>query len=994
MACIFYLFLTMFGFSLMSRVQGWTYHTSPKNMSYDEAYTFCTTKYTAMVAIQNREENTYLNNILPLNPSYYWIGIRKNTTTGDWTWVGTKKKLTEEAKNWANREPNNLNKNKNEDCVEMYVKRPTEEGKWNDISCSEKKVALCYTASCHPSSCNNHGECVETINNYTCRCYDGFYGTECKHVVTCPELHSINNGSVECSHVHGDFTYESSCHFSCSEGNELVGPKSLQCMARGDWGDQTPYCKVVSCSEVNSIDHGSVTCSNVHGNFAYQSSCNFSCSEGYELVGSESLQCMATGEWEDQIPHCKAVSCLEINGINNGSVECSHLHGDLTFESSCHFSCSEGYDLVGSESLQCVATGEWDDQIPHCKVVTCPEVNSVDHGLVTCSHVHGDFAYQSSCNFSCSEGYELVGSKKLQCTASREWEDQIPHCKAVSCPEINVINNGSVECSQLHGDFTFESSCHFSCSEGYELVGSESLQCLATGEWGDLIPHCKAVSCPKINLINNGSVECSHLHGDFTFESSCHFSCSEGYELVGLESLQCTATGEWGDLIPHCKVVTCPEVNSVDHGLVTCSHVHGDFAYQSSCNFSCSEGYELVGSKKLQCTARGEWGDQIPHCKAVSCPEINGINNGSVECSQLHGDFTFESSCHFSCSEGYELVGSGSLQCTATGEWGDLIPHCKAVSCPKINLINNGSVECSHLHGDFTFESSCHFSCSEGYELVGPESLQCVATGEWDDQIPHCKVATCPEVNSVDHGLVTCSHVHGDFAYQSSCNFTCSEGYELVGSKQLQCTASGEWGDQIPHCKAVSCPEVNGINNGSVECSHLHGDFTYESSCHFSCSEGYELVGSESLQCTATGKWDDRIPHCKALTCEPLFAPFMGNITCTHLLGEFQYGSLCTFDCELDWILNGTSTVMCSSNGNWTAAAPSCEAEKKVPEILATYATVGIALTSTSVMSTVMLLLWLVKRFRKTASTFTPSSKNYQHLEELGVYQNTGNNNV
>lgn len=36
-------------------------------------------------------------------------------------------------------------------------------------------------ASCDQSSCSGHGECVETINNHTCRCDAGFYGPECQH---------------------------------------------------------------------------------------------------------------------------------------------------------------------------------------------------------------------------------------------------------------------------------------------------------------------------------------------------------------------------------------------------------------------------------------------------------------------------------------------------------------------------------------------------------------------------------------------------------------------------------------------------------------------------------------------------------------------------------------------------------------------------------------------------------------------------------------------
>ena len=101
-----------------------------------------------MVAIQNWEEIAHLNSWLPRKAGYYWIGIRK--INGTWTWVGTNKTLTAEATNWAKGEPNNGKSSKYqssrpEDCVEMYIKRNEDPGKWNDGDCRKTKTALCFT---------------------------------------------------------------------------------------------------------------------------------------------------------------------------------------------------------------------------------------------------------------------------------------------------------------------------------------------------------------------------------------------------------------------------------------------------------------------------------------------------------------------------------------------------------------------------------------------------------------------------------------------------------------------------------------------------------------------------------------------------------------------------------------------------------------------------------------------------------------------------------
>ena len=122
-------------------------------MPWEKARAFCRENYTDLVAIQNKGEIEYLNKTLPFSRTYYWIGIRK--VEGVWTWVGTNKSLTEEAKNWGAGEPNN--RKSKEDCVEIYIKRNKDSGKWNDDACHKAKTALCYTGRDRPDCCTALG---------------------------------------------------------------------------------------------------------------------------------------------------------------------------------------------------------------------------------------------------------------------------------------------------------------------------------------------------------------------------------------------------------------------------------------------------------------------------------------------------------------------------------------------------------------------------------------------------------------------------------------------------------------------------------------------------------------------------------------------------------------------------------------------------------------------------------------------------------------------
>uniref|UniRef100_A0A8D1R620 E-selectin n=2 Tax=Sus scrofa TaxID=9823 RepID=A0A8D1R620_PIG len=416
---------------LLLRESGaWSYSASTETMTFDDASAYCQQRYTHLVAIQNHAEIEYLNSTFNYSASYYWIGIRK--INGTWTWIGTKKALTLEATNWAPGEPNN--KESNEDCVEIYIKRDKDSGKWNDERCSKKKLALCYTAACTPTSCSGHGECIETINSSTCQCYPGFRGLQCEQVVECDALENPVNGVVTC-------------------------PQSLP----------------------------------------WNTTCAFECKEGFELIGPEHLQCTSSGSWDGKKPTCKAVTCDTVGHPQNGDVSCNHSSiGEFAYKSTCHFTCAEGFGLQGPAQIECTAQGQWTQQAPVCKAVKCPAVSQPKNGLVKFTHSPtGEFTYKSSCAFSCEEGFELRGSAQLACTSQGQWTQEVPSCQVVQCSSLEVPREINMSCS---GEPVFGAVCTFACPEGWMLNGSVALTCGATGHWSGMLPTCEAPAESKIPL--------------------------------------------------------------------------------------------------------------------------------------------------------------------------------------------------------------------------------------------------------------------------------------------------------------------------------------------------------------------------------------------------------------------------------------------------------------------------------------------------------------
>uniref|UniRef100_A0A2R9AYQ7 p-selectin n=1 Tax=Pan paniscus TaxID=9597 RepID=A0A2R9AYQ7_PANPA len=540
-------------------VAAWTYHYSTKAYSWNISRKYCQNRYTDLVAIQNKNEIDYLNKVLPYYSSYYWIGIRKNNKT--WTWVGTKKALTNEAENWADNEPNN--KRNNEDCVEIYIKSPSAPGKWNDEHCLKKKHALCYTASCQDTSCSKQGECLETIGNYTCSCYPGFYGPECEYVRECGELELPQHVLMNCSHPLGNFSFNSQCSFHCTDGYQVNGPSKLECLASGIWTNKPPQCLAAQCPPLKIPERGNMTCLHSAKAFQHQSSCSFSCEEGFALVGPEVVQCTASGVWTAPAPVCKAISCEPLESPVHGSMDCSPSLRAFQYDTNCSFRCAEGFMLRGADIVRCDNLGQWTAPAPVCQALQCQDLPVPNEARVNCSHPFGAFRYQSVCSFTCNEGLLLVGASVLQCLATGNWNSVPPECQGksiaslptpgVQCPALTTPGQGTMYCRHHLGTFGFNTTCYFGCNAGFTLIGDSTLSCRPSGQWTAVTPTCRAVKCSELHVNKPIAMNCSNLWGNFSYGSICSFHCLEGQLLNGAAQTACQENGHWSTTVPTCQ---------------------------------------------------------------------------------------------------------------------------------------------------------------------------------------------------------------------------------------------------------------------------------------------------------------------------------------------------------------------------------------------------------------------------------------------------------
>ena len=429
------------------------------------------------------------------------------------------------------------------------------------------------------------------------------------------------------------------------------------------------------------------------------------------------------------------------------------------------------------------------------------------------------------------------------------------------CGEPDLIVNGG----QTFIDTSEGTVVEYHCRDGYELVGSPQQRCLLSGEWSDPPPTCqpmRVVTCSFIRSPVNGRV----VYSDLSLRpgTTANFSCNYAHDMAGVSMLVCLETGQWDQLVPECKpanITTCPHVIYPPNGTVAYDTPRR--AVESVATFGCESGFMLEGSAWSTCLSSGQWDRPAPTCAqvlSITCPTLPSPTNGLVTYSQLVLEPTTKAS--FSCRQGYNLDGFGNLTCGDDGEWDHPMPTCRAdlARCAQLRDVDNAVMSVVGNGGPGTVVS---YVCDAGYKLDGAASIRCMQNGEWDSVEPTCTPVTCPFPGVIDNGVPS-SSADAVFLVGSNVTYSCnSSSYELKGSAVLTCLPNGQWDQPNPMCLEIMCPFPGVIENGSSTASR-GARFSINATVNFTCTTGYELVGSASLQCQGSGEWSDTVPTCQS----------------------------------------------------------------------------------------------------------------------------------
>ncbi|XP_013417639.2 CUB and sushi domain-containing protein 1-like [Lingula anatina] len=104
--------------------------------------------------------------------------------------------------------------------------------------------------------------------------------------------------------------------------------------------------------------------------------------------------------------------------------------------------------------------------------------------------------------------------------------------------------------------------------------------------------------------------------------------------------------------------------------------------------------------------------------------------------------------------------------------------------------------------------------------------------------------------------------------------------------------------------------------NGSIE---IIEGLDVGDSITYQCRKGHDLVGKATAVCTLQG-WNSPTPTCPPKSCGNLTAPANGYVS-----GGSLYSNRVSYSCQRGYMLKGDIYRMCTAEGVWSGASPTCE---------------------------------------------------------------------
>ncbi|CAL2041939.1 unnamed protein product [Caenorhabditis brenneri] len=669
-----------------------------------------------------------------------------------------------------------------------------------------------------------------------------------------------------------------------------------------------------------------------------------SCPIGFEFASGEgvskTVECLIGGKWsQSYISTCQPIYCGAVPQIANGYVDSAT---NVSFGGQVKYSCHKGFFFSSGkdiETVYCGELGKWSTP-PPCKAATCQPLAQLTNGDRRLEFGDGT-GYGSVFRFDCHSGYRREGVESLLCKADGTWSSKQPTCTKVACTHLPEVPNAKIE---VPDRFLFGDVARVVCNSGFTIDGPEEIRCLAN-QTVSSTPTCIDIDeCSSgVSQCQSLGTKCVNLPGSYMCQ------CLDGYQpqLMCLESnpidIQ-TGTATWcidskiseKDKKFPSKVIKFAIPMIVEQ--IRFSNTRNGKITKISVKYSESDKIrvkklmidnqsifqvdeethiatlpmaieaqvleiEVLGSEGTPCTEIEALG-----CQRTSCADINECLKDNGHCDHLC--INTQGSYKCACRNGYDLFtenGQSGVN-VSLGETGNNVndfirfeKSCVPRQCDHIGSPENGKLLSTAER--FEYPMVVQFQCDFGYQMMGPDYIQCLADGTWNGTEPFCLPATCQGIEASTGLSVTPSNSTISFGQNVtiSCTLPNRPGKSSPLSSYRQCIFDPQedgrdyWlSGPTPECSFVECPAPPTMP-GAVYVGDVT-DRKMGSTLEFTCRQPYTVVGrsDQKIRCSSDATWDLGDLRCEGPVCVDPGYPYDGRVD----LESVEEGAIAKFSCK------------------------------------------------------------------------------------------------
>ncbi|XP_069050243.1 complement factor H-like isoform X1 [Lepisosteus oculatus] len=645
--------------------------------------------------------------------------------------------------------------------------------------------------------------------------------------------------------------------------------------------------------------------------FVFGSTVQYICNEGYQMASRISTRNCRENGWDNDLPHCEVVTCVP-EELTEGVT--SNVGSDpVTYGGVIQFQCNlPNSKLDGSEEIFCTANGQWSSKFPKCIEITC-DAPTLTHGTIL--NDQPTYRNNDDLRYNCDKGYKPLERPIAKCT-KRGWSPQ-PQCQEVTCEKPVNSDFGDYSKSIYH----VGEQAILKCQSGYKTItNTRSVTLTCTDNWTSetkgwsMNPYCYPITCqrPRGKGLRVKEVDSWGVYprAVFNYDQEIVYFCDSGYKPETHQRAKCKFDGFEPE--PICHEIVC-DLPIIENGRVT-EKAKTQYKHNQVLNYRCDSNFEPERPQRLTCGKNG-W-DKLPSCTAKHgmCTKPNLPNGYFSSKKEVYDN---GSNVLYACSPKYKPSTEGwwgTIQCIS-GQWSET-PQCiPEDSCATLPTVRNAKVK-DNKSSFFPHGSLVHYECLEPFEFEKESFATCIE-GKW--KVPNCilRVKVCETPPRVEHAVIM-EPFQRFYRDGSRVEFRCEETYEI--KVEYMFCEKGKW-SQKPQCilQTKPCDEPPYVDNAISP--PRQSVYENGSKVEYKCRTNYKIKGDKDVFCE-NGQWS-QIPECTLQTKLCDAPPHVEHAKIiTPLLDEYRDGSQVEYSCEETYEIQGQKLIFCEK-GRWSQV-PEC----------------------------------------------------------------------